>query len=47
MNPRREVVEWTLEHKDIFEFGEWDIKLALDHQVIPELRTLIENELKQ
>lgn len=46
MNPRREVVEWTLEHKDIFEFGEWDIKLALDHQVIPELRTLIENELK-
>ena len=43
INPRREVVEWALEHKDELGITEEEISKAIKYQAIPELKGIILN----
>lgn len=45
-NPRKEVVELALEHKDDFRFDSSDFNKGLEYQVVPELKELIKKELQ-
>ena len=44
-NPRKDVVEWALEHKDELGISKRDMSEVAKYQVIPELKELILNSL--
>ena len=45
INPRKEVVEWALEHKEELGFSKEEATEAAKHQAIPELKELVLKEL--
>ena len=45
MNPRKEVVEWALENKDALGIEPYEFEMGLDHQVIPEINSLIKRKI--
>lgn len=47
INPRKDVVEWALENKEVLCLSKGDYEIALLYQSIPELRALIEKEVIQ